>query len=611
MLIKKQINNVVGYFFVAVMISLGLTSQAIAGWQLEWIDNFDGNRVNKDNWTAQDQANYNNEVQCYTDDDTSANKNYDVSNGTLKIISRRQNNNCAGLNGTFKSWTSGRLNSKDKKEFLYGRIESRLRFNTLKSGTWPAFWMLENRIKEQPIAGDNDHIGWPDPGAGEIDVWEWFSGQPHTYITNFFNMGGCGSKVNYTYPNGAADVLQWHTYAMEWTQNTIQFFIDDTLISSQNISSCAQYKEPMFVLLNVAMGGTLGGAIDSTLNSATLEVDYVAHCTASNANSLNRCVQSDNPDSGVVVADDISIFEGSESSSWVGWDCCANSNPATVIDDTLHGEVMEFHMTQGETVVGFISRSPEAADPAPFDASTFMASGTLEFDLKMTTAPTSGGNPLWKLKAEGGGGPNAGGSAAEVNLSTSVEGHAAPVLNVWQHYSFKLSDLASSGLSLNNIDLIMVFPSWGEGNGAVFRVDNLEILSNQTQVTSPQGPIPFITSTAITSAMTESAYNYQIQATGSGNLAFSAAVLPSWLTFNNATGVLSGTPSVDDIGEHQVTLVVSNSDGTESVGQPFTINVTAESTTGDGGGGSTNPMFIMLLGIFLVTARLAVFKQAS
>ena len=494
---KKQIGGIGRYLFLSTVFCIALTSQATAGWQLEWIDNFDGTRVNKNNWTSQDQANYNNEVQCYTDDDTSAEKNYDVSNGTLKIISRRGTHVCEGLNNEVRSWTSGRLNSKDKKEFLYGRIESRLRFNSLKSGSWPAFWMLENRIKEQPVAGDNDNVWWPNPGAGEIDVWEWYAGQPHTYITNFFNTGAnCGSEVRYAYPNGSSDVLQWHTYAMEWTQNTIKFYMDDTLVASQNVSGCAQYKEPMFVLLNVAMGGSLGGAIDSTLNSATLEVDYVAHCSATSANNLSRCVESDDSGSGIVVADDISIFEGEESTSWAGWDCCGGSNPSTVTDDAPYGEVMEFHMVQSETVVGFISRASDVADPAPFDASTFMADGTLEFDLKMITAPSSGQNPDWKLKVEGGGGPDAGGSAAEVNLSSNVEGHAGPVINTWQHYSFKLSELASAGLTINNIDLIMMFPKWGEGNGAAFRVDNLEILSNYT------APVPNTNTNTSTSGST-------------------------------------------------------------------------------------------------------------
>ncbi|MGB1309781.1 MAG: family 16 glycosylhydrolase [Leucothrix sp.] len=481
MLFTKRTKGAYQYFFLAVMLSL-FSLPAMAGWQLEWIDDFDGTRVNKNNWTSQIQANYNNEVQCYTDDDTSAIKNYDVSNGTLKIIARKRANNCVGLNGALKSWTSGRLNSKDKREFLYGRIESRIRFNTLKAGTWPAFWMLENRIKEHPIANDNDTIGWPNPGAGEIDVWEWYANEGNSYITNFFNSSNCGSKVLYNYPNGATDVLQWHTYAMEWDANTIQFFMDDSLVATQNIASCAQYKEPMFALLNVAIGGDLGGAIDSTLDTATMEVDYIAHCSKTTSNSRTIC----NPNSTVtetVVADDLSIFNTTESSSWAAWDCCSGTNPTVVMDDAAHAEVMEFNIN-GNTVVGFISRSPSAANSAPFNASSFMANGTVEFDLKMTAAPTAGGDPAWKLKIESGGGPN----HAEVNLSSSVEGHALPVLNTWQHYSFKLSDLAAAGLNIGSIDLLMVFPSWGMGDGAVFRIDNVEIVSNAPQTGTSTAP---------------------------------------------------------------------------------------------------------------------------
>ena len=77
---------------------------------------------------------------------------------------------------------------KDKQEFQYGRIESRIRFHNLEAGSWPAFWLLENRIAQQPSKGDNDFSHWPSAGAGEIDVWEWFSNQPSSYITNFFSV---------------------------------------------------------------------------------------------------------------------------------------------------------------------------------------------------------------------------------------------------------------------------------------------------------------------------------------------------------------------------------------------------------------------------------------
>jgi len=271
-----------------------VSTPAIAGWQVEWIENFDGSRVNKNNWTSQTQANYNGEIQCYTDDDTSAERNYEVSNGTLKIIARKKANNCAGLNGLFKSWTSGRLNSKDKREFLYGRIEARIRFDNTLGGSWPAFWMLGNRIQEQPIKGDNDNVNWPNPGAEEIDVWEWYANNSNSYITAFHNVNPavCGVRQDYNYPGGGNDVKNWHNYAIEWTQNTVTFSVDGHVFATNNIANCPQYKEPMFVLLNVAIGGTLGGTVNPSLNKATMEVDYVAHCSATNTNDATACTDT-------------------------------------------------------------------------------------------------------------------------------------------------------------------------------------------------------------------------------------------------------------------------------------------------------------------------------
>ncbi len=281
----------VKYWLVMVFVPFS----AQAGWEVTWIERFDGTAVNWNNWTAQTNANYNNEEQCYTDDETSVNRNYEVSDGTLKITSRRMNINCPGQNGRFREWTSGRLNSKDKAEFLYGRIETRLRFDDLRHGTWPAFWALENRIQEQPIAGDNDNIGWPNRGAGEIDIWEWHGNNGNSYITAFHNStryagsDACGDVAYYNYPSGAPDVQDFHVYAMEWTADSISFHINDTEVVRYDMRSCDFYEEPMFLLLNVAMGGTLGGAIDSSLDTSTLEVDYVARCLPTSSNQASLC----------------------------------------------------------------------------------------------------------------------------------------------------------------------------------------------------------------------------------------------------------------------------------------------------------------------------------
>ena len=332
-IIKQTINNK-GKLLICLS-GLIIASSSHAGWEVNFIDKFDGTSVNRDNWTAQTDANFNNEVQCYTDDDSSVNKNFDVSAGTLKIIARKQQVNCAGLNNQTRNWTSGRINGKDKREFLYGRIEARIRFHNLEDGTWPAFWMLENRIAESPRKNDNDVINWPNPGAGEIDVWEWSAKAPSAYITNFFNTGGsaCGQELRFSYPNGTTDVLNWQDYAIEWDENNISFYMNDTLVSSNNISACAQYKEPMFVLLNVAMGGSLGGTIDPNLNKATMEVDYLAHCTATNQNDSKRCneqtptVHADGDNDG--VSDDLDQCPNTVAGAMVDSDGCL------VIEDNI------------------------------------------------------------------------------------------------------------------------------------------------------------------------------------------------------------------------------------------------------------------------------------
>ncbi|WP_100643268.1 glycoside hydrolase family 16 protein [Alteromonas facilis] len=283
-----------------LLLFLLISPALVAGWEVTWIDKFEGDRVDLSKWTAQTQANYNNEVQCYTDDDTSEIRNYDVSDGTLKIIARKGQVNCSGVDNQLRPWTSGRLNSKDKGEFLYGRIEARIRFLELKGGTWPAFWMLENRINEQPIKGDNDNIPWPNPGAGEIDVWEWYSNNGDRYITNFFNTGRCGAEQRIQYSGGSPDVMEWTTYAIEWDADNIAFFMNDEVVVEHDLSDCSQYEERMFVLLNVAIGGNLGGAIEPTLNTAVMEVDYVAHCEKTDANEWTSC----NENTPVIADDD-------------------------------------------------------------------------------------------------------------------------------------------------------------------------------------------------------------------------------------------------------------------------------------------------------------------
>jgi beta-glucanase (GH16 family) len=348
MQIVKRTSLLLGFTtLVTTLVTTALISSAAhAGWERTWIEKFDGTGVDISHWTAQTQANYNNEIQCYTDDETSADRNYEVSNGTLKITARKQNIACPGLNGQNKSWTSGRLNSKDKAEFLYGRIETRLKFDELRNGTWPAFWMLEGRIREQPIANDNDIVGWPNPGAGEIDVWEWHGNAGNSFITAFHNVNRsqCGGTVRYNYPGGAPDVQSFNTYAIEWSADEISLYANDNLVVRHDMTNCAQYEEPMFLLLNVAIGGTLGGNVDPTMTQATMEVDYVARCVANEASTVNAC----NEFTPVAVDSDMDGVADIE-------DQCPNSQVNTTVDIT------GCEVTQTTPV----SATPETAPLAP------------------------------------------------------------------------------------------------------------------------------------------------------------------------------------------------------------------------------------------------------
>jgi hypothetical protein len=159
------------------------------------------------------------------------------------------------------------------------------------------------------------------------------------------------------------------------------------------------------------------------------------------------------------------IYEDAANPLWAAWDCCGGTTPAIITDDATHGQVTHFTII-GDTVVGFNAR--DAVNGVAFDTP---AGTTLEFDLKVTAMPT-GGDTNWMLKLEGGG-------VSEVNLNTSAEGQA-PVLDTWVHYTFNVADLG-----LTNINLIMMFPAWGTGDGAEYSIDNVVFYTPTIDVEIP------------------------------------------------------------------------------------------------------------------------------
>lgn len=244
---------------------------------LIWSDEFDGTVLATENWGYEvGYGNWgwgNDEWQFYT----SSPNNVSVANGYLEISAQCASPpSCGKRNGTI---TSGRINSLDKFEFKYGKVEARIK-PPVGTGAWPAFWMLGANF---PV------VGWPN--SGEIDVMEvhnLYSNGRTTHFTVHF----CNDAVSSNpcvYPDGWEYFSQqltlndslgddFHVFSAEWHANGITGKIDGIpyFYTSIDPATMEEFLEEFFMILNVAIGGTLGGAPDaSTQWPQSMLVDYV------------------------------------------------------------------------------------------------------------------------------------------------------------------------------------------------------------------------------------------------------------------------------------------------------------------------------------------------
>jgi hypothetical protein len=163
----------------------------------------------------------------------------------------------------------------------------------------------------------------------------------------------------------------------------------------------------------------------------------------------------------------LTVFEDAEVPEWAFF-TDASAGAEVISDVAPYNEVVQFSIssTNANTVAGFTARTAGT----PFDASAYASTGALSFDMKVVTN-TPGADTPWYLKLEAGvGGPNTGDYA----LSSSNEG-LAPVTGDWQTYTFDLADLAAAGVDLSAIDIMLIFPAYGQGAGAVYLVDNFKL----------------------------------------------------------------------------------------------------------------------------------------
>lgn len=253
-----------GIFNVTVLAKndIGFTSKTIkvditVASAIIWSDEFNYTGTPDPNKWGYDIGTGNNgwgnaEQQYYTD----RSENAYVSNGTLKITAKAEN-----YNG--KSYTSSRLLTKGKFVMQFGKVEFRAKLPK-GGGTWPAIWML---------GSDIDQVGWP--ACGEIDIMEHLGNQENKiYHTLHYpgHSGGNATGLNHMINNATSE---FHIYTMEWTEASIQFFVDSTLKYTFPNNSTVPYNHNFFLILNVAMGGNFGGTIDPAFANSAMEIDYV------------------------------------------------------------------------------------------------------------------------------------------------------------------------------------------------------------------------------------------------------------------------------------------------------------------------------------------------
>jgi len=269
--------------WLPIFIMLGsptIAAQTGSGWRLVWSDEFNGkagsppdsSKWNYDLGGGNPAGWGNNELETYTNSPQNA---FLDGNGNLVIRAIRDSNG---------NYTSARLQTgapgasthTTDGNWQYGRILARIKLPYLQ-GTWPAFWMLGESIGT---------AGWP--ACGELDIMENFGANKNNAGANSGTAhgpgysGGKGITKTYTLPYGERVTDDFHVYAIEWSQDLIQWSVDGVVYQRVRPASLPDgtkwvFNAPFFILLNLAIGGNAAGSPNAAaaFPPQDMVVDYV------------------------------------------------------------------------------------------------------------------------------------------------------------------------------------------------------------------------------------------------------------------------------------------------------------------------------------------------
>jgi beta-glucanase (GH16 family) len=281
----KPLNGFVFFFFATMFwackpvgeISSRVKSRyAPEGYQLVWSDEFNRNgKPDTTSWSYERGFVRNEEAQWYQEE------NARCENGLLIIEGRKEEKPNPRYEAGSRDWrrsrssiqyTSSSINTRGKRQWQFGRFVMRGRID-ISSGLWPAWWTLG-------VSGQ-----WP--RNGEVDIMEYYKGKLLANIA-------CGTATPYraewfsnTFSVDSMGGKQWasqfHEWRMDWDSTAISLYVDDQLLNRTELpklvnkdgSGINPFKQPHYMLLNLAMGGMNGGPLENTRFPNRFEVDYV------------------------------------------------------------------------------------------------------------------------------------------------------------------------------------------------------------------------------------------------------------------------------------------------------------------------------------------------
>jgi len=267
----KKLGIMGKHIFITMLIAFGAVfSLEAQDWQLVWADEFDGEALDTEKWSFQTGTGSeygltdwgNNEEQYYREENVS------VSDGMLHVTAKRES-----YGG--KGYTSGRIRTKGKGDWTYGRIEFRAKL-ARGQGMWSAVWMMPS---------DEVYGGWA--ASGEIDIMENVGFEPLS-VHGTLHFGGAWpnnqSKGSAYETTGSPFHQEFYNYALEWEEGEMRWYVNDVLYqtlgegdwNTSGHAFPAPFDQDFHLLVNLAVGGYWPGSPDATTDfPQELVLDYI------------------------------------------------------------------------------------------------------------------------------------------------------------------------------------------------------------------------------------------------------------------------------------------------------------------------------------------------